>query len=176
MRRALKRMRTWVMAAAAAGFLQACTQDPDVVGYLLPLEAGPALDASTDANPDMAADAHCEPTNRFMRARLPEQLVLDLYMMDCKIPLQDFMSKPGQTSISAVEFSSLLRATELMPEPGTPAALLCDPERGGYYLEPWQMPQRLVLCPVTCERVKDEVERVLSLDGCDPEFDDGGAQ
>jgi hypothetical protein len=151
----------------------ACTEEPDVVGYALPLEAGVPEDAGQDAAADGGKLDHCDPSERFKRARLPEKLVLDLYLMDCKIPLEDFTPRQGEVSISAAEFSSLLLAPQLEPEPGT-STFLCDAERGGYYFEPWNMPRRLVLCPATCELVKNEIGRVLALDGCDPQFDDAG--
>ena len=169
----LRRTRPWMLALAACA-LVACTEEPDVVGYPLQLEGGAPSDAAADADVDAASSDACEPRNRFRRARLPEQLVLDIYMMDCSIPLQSFMPRSGESTLSAAEFSALLRAEQITPPPGLSAALFCDPERGGYYFEPLDRPQRLVLCPATCERVKDEIERVLSLDGCDPSFDDAG--
>ena len=165
--------RSFLLGLLGVGLAVGCTEEPDVVAYALTVEGG-VDDAATLR--DAAQDHFCDPSQRFERARLPEQLVLDLYVMDCKIPLSSFMPRHGSSSqISATDFSRLIRAPQLEAAPGTTAAVLCDPVRGGYFLEPWDKPQRLVLCPATCELVKTEVASLLATDGCDtPADDDAG--
>ena len=131
--------------------LGACADQQDVVAYREALEAGARTpqDAGSDAQ---KPDTQCLPSVRFERDKLPEQLVLDLYMMDCKIPLKDFMNPNGGSQLSAADLSKLLNAKQLESLPGAPAALFCDSKRGGYYLEPWHMQQRLVMCPGDARR------------------------
>jgi len=164
-------------AVIAVSWLWGCTEAPDVVASALSFDAGTVSDGSADAGADSGRDTHCDATERFRRARLPEQVVLDLYMMNCKIPLSDFMPGQSSTQLSAQEFSRLINAPMLEPMPGISTALLCDAMSGGYYVEPFDRPQRLVLCPSTCEVVKTEVARVLALDGCfaSQAGDDAGA-
>ena len=116
----------------------------------------------------------CDPSQRLKHNHVPD-FALDL-VLDCQAKFSAFTARTDAgTNLSPAEFSKLITAPMLESDAGVSGAALCAGQNnGGWYFEPRDMPERVVLCPVSCELFRRQVQFVLSQDGCDGPFDGGG--
>ncbi len=170
-------LRSTTLAAlgCAIALCAGCKVSADVVAGPGPVEAGPGHgggDASGKHDGGSPLVDGCDPSQRY---KYTPPFLLELALV-CEVQFSalTLQADAGVTQLSPDQFSQLISAPLLQSDAGVSGPTLCNKQvNGGWYLEPRNLPDRVVLCTTTCETLRRQVQFVIAQTGCDGSFDAG---